>query len=279
MAGGAQFILDQVEVVIFVVLILITTKAWMNKEYMTVFTGIFVGGIILIFSSDKELIGKLGAYLLDVFGLIDDIEKREIIEAIDEQVKKASENNQETTWKMIGLAFKSALPQDWKQFNESINSGDFYAAVITSIVTIMAFTFTNISNSKSQRFGAYGSIVEKQIVHYQEIINELKKRKASLPSLNDPEHLSCFVLDLNAYITNHVSEFIISRRVHRALLLLLDGLNIQKKVTIIDIIRRRSILVFWQRIIWKDFTSDQIFDYYLCNVIKKMKKDYYQVLN
>jgi hypothetical protein len=72
-------------------------------------------------------------------------------------------------------------------------------------------------------------LLEKQIVHYQEIINELKKRKASLPSLNDPEHLSCFVLDLNAYITNHVSEFIISSRVHRALLLLLDGCHAEPR--------------------------------------------------
>jgi energy-coupling factor transporter transmembrane protein EcfT len=160
---AATFLLDNIGVIIVVVLILLAVQSWRNKEYMTVFTSILIASIFLVFSNviDKEFIGKLGAYLLDGFGLIDNIEKHEIIEAIDEQVKKASENNQETTWQMIGLAFKSALPQDWKQFNESINSGDFYAAVITSIVTILAFTFTNISNSKSQRFGAYGSIVRK----------------------------------------------------------------------------------------------------------------------
>lgn len=71
---GADWILGQIGIVIVLVLVLLSIKAWMNKEYMTVFTSLIIGGIIAVFAfAGEDAIEKMGKLLLGIFKLDDEI--------------------------------------------------------------------------------------------------------------------------------------------------------------------------------------------------------------
>ncbi|WP_044641384.1 TcpD family membrane protein [Risungbinella massiliensis] len=71
---GGDWILDQITTIVIVVLVLLAIKAWINKEYMTVFTSIIIGGIIMVFAmAEDTTVQNMGNLLLDIFGLKDDI--------------------------------------------------------------------------------------------------------------------------------------------------------------------------------------------------------------